>query len=338
MKFGNTSQTQIPVPNFYLTKNVIEMEVFKTNNDMKSTFREKDLFRQTKDINLSNNFRNKQKLFEEYNKEKYIPIHKREAFYLKSLANSQIKPITSNKYVEDYDKFQNYLKKKDMTNYTNPNMRDGIRSNINTLLDRINSNFDLDKWNKIDSKPVFHKFIKETYSDITKYNQNNPNESEKFKNSLRDKLKTLGNFGSENNKENIMKTFSKFTDHKPIKKHIGFITSCRSSSVQEKKYDLTEEEKQIQIQNSSIYDKFKETTSYREYPSPTRTEFSKKVGEKYSYLRRMKNDENSITTEKYDSIKRKGIFSEDYSDTLQSLRRIVDNPDKIPEKFQSLKY
>ena len=106
MKLGNTSQTQVPVPNFYLTKNVIEMDVFKTKNEMKKSFREKDLFRQTKDINLSNNFRNKQKMFEEYNKTKYIPIHKRGDFN-KFLPEIQKKPNTSNKYLEDYDKFQN---------------------------------------------------------------------------------------------------------------------------------------------------------------------------------------------------------------------------------------
>jgi len=328
MKLGNTSQTQIPVPNFYLTKNVVEMEVFKAKNEMKQTFREKDLFRQTKDINLSNNYRNKKKLFEEYNKEKYIPIHKRDA-YMRSLPHIQKKPETSNKYVEDYEKFQNYINKTDMTNYTNPNLRDGIRSNLNTLLERINSNFDLEKWNNIDSKPIYSKFTQATYSDITTYNQNNPSESEMFKNSLKDKLKTLSNFGSEKNKENIMRTFTKFTERPMKKMSHGFGNSCRSTSVNDKKYELSEEEKVMQVQNTSVYDRFKNTISFKEYPSPTRTEFSKKIGEKYSYMRRKKQDELSVESEKYYSLKHNGAFGENYTDTLQSLRKIVELPEVL---------
>ncbi len=328
MKLGNSSQTQVPVPNFYLTKSVIEMDVFKTRTDMKRTFREKDLFRQTKDINLSNNFRNKQKLFEEYNKTKYIAIHKRDN-YNKLLPEINKKPNTSNKYLEDYDKFQSYMYKTDISNFTNPNLRENIRSNINSLLERINSNYDMDKWNNNSSRPVFHKFTQETYSDLTLHNQNNPSESENFRNTLSDKLRTMSNFGTEKNKQNLLKTFSKITEAKNDKKQ-GFITAIRSTSVYDaRKSELSDDEKLMQMQNTSVYDRFKDTQSFRDFPSPTRTEYSKKIGEKYSFLRRKNVEENNLENEKFDTIKHNGAFGETYSDTLNSLRKIVVIPEKV---------
>lgn len=325
MKLGNTSQTQVTVPNFYLTKNVIEMEVFKTKNEMKKTFREKDLFRQTKDINLSNNFRNKQKMFEEYNKEKYIPIHKR-GLNNKSLPQIEKKPQTSNKYVDDYDKFQNYLYKTDIINYTNPNLRENIRSNVNALIERINSNYDLEKWNRTESRQISNMIPKDTVSEITTYIQNNPSESDNFKNSLRDKLTTLSNFGSLKNKEHIMKTFTKFTDKYNGKQ--SNLTGLRTNSVMSKKNEMSDYEKMEPNPYTSVYERFRDTQIFNSTLSPTRTEFSKKIGEKYSYFRRKKVDENTIDTEKYDSMKHKGPFGENYTETLQKLRKFADEHDK----------
>ena len=37
MKLGNTSQTQVPVPNFYMTKNVIENDLEPAGNEIQST-------------------------------------------------------------------------------------------------------------------------------------------------------------------------------------------------------------------------------------------------------------------------------------------------------------
>lgn len=328
MKLGNTSQTQVPVPNFYMTKSVIEMDVFKTKTDMKRTFREKDLFRQTKDINLSNNFRNKQKMFEEYNKTKYIAIHKRDN-YNKLLPEIQKKPNTSNKYLEEYDKFQSYMYKTDISNFTNPNLRENIRSNINSLIERINSNYDMDKWNSISSRPVFQKFTQETYSDVTTYNQNNQTESENFRNTLSEKLRTMSNFGNEKNKQNILKSFNKITDINKEKKQ-GFITALRSTSVYDtRKCELSSDEQAMQNQNTSVYERFKDTQSFKDFPSPTRTEYSKKVGEKYSFLRRKNVEDNTIDNEKFDTIKHNAAFGETYSDTLNSLRKIVVIPEKV---------
>jgi len=95
--------------------------------------------------------------------------------------------------------------------------------------------------------------------------------------------------------------------------------------VHDRKYELSDDERVMQFQNMSIYDRNKDSTLYKDYPSPTRTEFSKMAGEKYSFLRRQKVDENAINSDNYESLKHTGAFGETYADTLNSLRKIVDH-------------
>jgi hypothetical protein len=77
MKLGNTSQSIVPVPNFFLNSTFSDVDTFKVPS-RRRYFREKDLFRHTRDLNFSNNRRHNQKKYEDFNKEKFIPIHKRD--------------------------------------------------------------------------------------------------------------------------------------------------------------------------------------------------------------------------------------------------------------------
>jgi len=279
MKLGNTSQSMIPVPNFYLTKNVLEMEVFKPN-DTNQFFKEKDLFRKTKDINLSNNFRNKRKIFENYNKEKYIPIHKRN---LPSLNTTRKIKEPNSKYVEEYDKYHEYLESQAI--YANPKLRNELRDNINTLIERINSNFDLDKWGNMSTRPTIPQ---QFYSSITDYNSNNPNDSNNFNLTLKEKINHLKvDKINEKQKENLLKTYTKYTERDGSKNR-GFCNTINmnamnsltnqktSTSLNNRSNELSDEEKRMKIEYARVYDRFKNTTCFKDFPSPTRTEFSKK--------------------------------------------------------------
>jgi hypothetical protein len=68
MKIGNVSQSVIPVPDFFYTRSLKPMDTFNITQYNKRYFRPNDLFNKTQDINLGNNYRNRDRKYEEYNK------------------------------------------------------------------------------------------------------------------------------------------------------------------------------------------------------------------------------------------------------------------------------
>jgi len=74
MKSGNSSMSPATIPNFYFTRNLIEVQAFK-DLPKKLYFGEKRLFSKFKDLNLSHNPRNDLKKFEIYNKNKFKPAN-----------------------------------------------------------------------------------------------------------------------------------------------------------------------------------------------------------------------------------------------------------------------
>ena len=75
MRGGNTSLSVVSIPNFFYTRNLIPVETFK-NSPKNNYFKEKTLYKQFKDVNVSRNPRNDQNKFENYNKTKYVPLNK----------------------------------------------------------------------------------------------------------------------------------------------------------------------------------------------------------------------------------------------------------------------
>ena len=86
MKMGNTSLSIIPVPNFYMNRTLYEMETFKIRKK-KNYFVEEDLFKKTKDLNLSNNPRLNLNKFENFNDGKSLIILSIVFSYLKPSVN-----------------------------------------------------------------------------------------------------------------------------------------------------------------------------------------------------------------------------------------------------------
>lgn len=219
MKIGNTSQTNVPVPNFYLTKNIKEMETFKVSEG-KKYFREKDLFRNTKDLNFCNNPRNNTRKHECFNKAKYSPDVNELKDFMKTNTNLN---TTGRKtfYSKDtnrkdnFSNYRNFLENTNIEQVINPNLKEEIKTNINVLLDKITHNYDLEKWANTDTRTNFinirnfeinnNQNLATTIYDnnfdtmpmrtnfnfnITKYADKNLNQTDanKFKTNLRDKI------------------------------------------------------------------------------------------------------------------------------------------------------
>lgn len=211
MKLGNTSQSIVPVPNFFLNSTFSDVDTFKVPA-RRRYFREKDLFRHTRDLNFSNNRRHNQKKYEDFNKEKYIPIHKRDInlnignlqgslsgqkygqndMYL--LDSDRVDKDETNKFKSsnlEFGKFTHYMEKTNISKIVNGDVREEISSNIKELLEKINTNLDMKEYNKFDKKhnSMIHNTIK--FTPITTFNKHNENETDRFKRTLKEKLNSL---------------------------------------------------------------------------------------------------------------------------------------------------
>ena len=125
------------------------------------------------EINLNRNPRFSIQIYEDKNKEKNIPIYNRKKYK----SNSGLK-ATCFPYIIDRSKNGQNIKKQIMKNiqtikikliiqnFFQPKLRQEIFETTNNLLDRINANYDMDRWNKFDHNTQFHKFFQTTYSPI----------------------------------------------------------------------------------------------------------------------------------------------------------------------------
>ena len=228
MKLGNTSQSLVPVPDFFLNQTLKQMETFEVS-ERKRYYREKDLFRMTNDINLCNNPRNFHRKHEIFNKQKYIPDLTNINGVLKNYNNSNnskfLNSIVSPK-ANTYENFSNFFEKTNVTNFTNPGLREEIHTNINVLINKINDKYDLDKWAATDTRKNLMQTNSENYFN-TKNNFNYTNDfspknflrtkrdeylnltdERKFKTILRDKVNIMSIDGMLKSK--LVKNFDKF--------------------------------------------------------------------------------------------------------------------------------
>lgn len=208
MKFGNTSQTSVPVPNLFLNNEINQMETFKVNKG-KKYFRERDLFQKTKEINFSNFTRNLTRKHENFNKTKHkIDISSLNNFLNRSnQTTSKLFDFPKGDPNKDsYENFRNFMEKTNISKYTSSDLRGEIKSNINVLIEKINHTYDLDKWQHTDTRTNFidtntdylkNKNIFETvkndfYSVKTCKNKNiKENESYRFKSVIREKVEGM---------------------------------------------------------------------------------------------------------------------------------------------------
>jgi len=308
MKLGNTSQSVVPVPNFFYTRSLVDRETFHISTK-KRYFREKDLFSKTRDMNFCNNPRNLHRKYEEFNKTKYIPVHNQTKVHttpdIQELPLRRKNPFDEKegtlKPIEDIKNMKDFLHKTNTMNYTNPELRVEIKNNIGNLLDRINSNLNTQKFDEYDTMAMFNKTIEINYTPITLHNQNNESESTKFKNILKRKLESMTTI-HEDAKAKALQKFE-FSDRKESSSLGNIFLPILNKRVTFSDDDLNNRHSSIIKGNLS--------ENKMEFLSPTRREYADFRGEKISYRRKLK--ENSlINFNKYNSNKNRQIYEDKY--------------------------
>ena len=197
MKLGNTSQSIIPVPDFFLTRTLREMDTFSISNQKKKYFKENELFRMTRDINLSNNPRNRHRKYEKYNREKFIPYHKVKEVIPNSNNKSQEKQDSIDSYEEINEKSDKYNPKDQSTkNYLidyrtlldkrSQELRDEIKNNIDHLMSKLNKKVDINKYMNYDCTENYYMANAEEFPELGL--KPNENQTNKFNKILRDKM------------------------------------------------------------------------------------------------------------------------------------------------------
>jgi hypothetical protein len=302
MKLGNVSQSIIPVPDFYFTRSLREMDTFSVSTFPKKYFTEKGLFKQTKDINLNNNLRNRHRRYEKYNREKFIPIHrlnqnkKEETKQEKKTfddsydsddenkAGKNELPVDENsrKYLVD---FREALDKK------SENLRNEVKNNLDNLMVKLNTIVDKNKYSNYDTSQNYYKANAEEYSDITHFNINNENETNKFKKLLKDKIISLGD-SIVGDKNRIVNNMNKKEELQNTS-FLPYLSARANFESTLKNLD----EKELRI-------KFYETMKINGYLPPTRNNF---------YLKRDQREDYHVDQHTYNSTKCKNMFCENYN-------------------------
>jgi hypothetical protein len=236
MKIGNTSQSNVPVPNFFLTKNLHQMEIFQISEG-KKYFREKDLFRSAKDINFCNNQRNYNRKHDNFNRTKFIPDKTNINNFLKTTSSNKNTTLTSsmgsflsnekdkeNPNMDTYANFRNFLEKTNVTKIVTPDLREEIKTNINVLIDKITNKYDIEKWTATDTRTNFINFNQGSntfYPYSTRYDSNNINTN----------INITNNYSNNNiNNQNMNSTYNQkdFAFADTIRTNFNFNTTNKS--------------------------------------------------------------------------------------------------------------
>lgn len=166
-----------------------------------------------------------------------------------------------NKLEQDYKNLEEYYQKG--TSFNKNNFVSDFRLKMNNLLDKINSNFDTEKWMNTDFKSIFNKMNDNMFTPITYYNSNNESETAKFRYTLQEKIKNLS---LPNDKKVILlEQFNKTTMYKDLedgipkgKQAMTAIEEARRD--QNKKYNLLIRDEQEEV-DRQIED-FKSSTMF----------------------------------------------------------------------------
>jgi len=241
MNLGNISLSIVPVPQLFMNRTLNGMDTFKVSKK-KNYFTEKDLMKQLKDINFANNPRYNRK-YEDINRGKCIPPYRRSNSIAsvteighnannthntlnKEKDSQQSKPenlanIRINSVIAEFENFEKFANKTDL--YMNEEFGKSLKDNLNTIIDRINSNYDLNKWTNgvKNNPPDYLTRIDSRVFTNTNYNSNsdnndNGNQTLNFQKTLLEKISSLKMDDSK--KEAIL---SKFMKTQEITKDMG---------------------------------------------------------------------------------------------------------------------
>lgn len=166
-------------------------------NRKSNYYRDSDLLTTFYNLNINKNPRNFTRQWIQMNQEKYLPLYYRNNYNLDFKENTKTyfpgivdmnkpKSVAQKNLtikcddIENYKKFKEYQKKQDIFGFLNPNLREELQSQTKNLIDKINMNYDIKKWDKFDTRTTFNKFYQTEYSPLNSALKNTETLSEKF--------------------------------------------------------------------------------------------------------------------------------------------------------------
>ena len=314
------------------SKSIPKMTI-KHNN---SVFKDHEILTTFYDLNINNNPRIFTRHYLQMNKEKYIPIYYTKNFpnmtqiketYFPEIIelnntdkifnkNKKNKKILSLKHLQNYYNYKKYKKDENIEGLLSPNLREDIQNNTKNLIDRINMNYDISKWDEFDTRKTFNRFFQTAYSPINDVIKNTENIKDKFSDTLRQKalsLKTINNKSKKVIQNSIMQTIEdnlRKENSEVIydEKHFDTLLNNSKTNLLRLKYNngiapkYNKKDKLFIDENKFITKRLNNTKLYKEFPSKTREEFNVKKIMKYKELHKNnKVKENAITKDKYGS-------------------------------------
>ena len=306
-------------------------KAFKKENTI---FRDQDVLTTIYDLNINNNPRFYSRQYLQMNKKKYIPIYYQKKFpnltqiketYFPDIVelnktdnifqkNKKAKKILSLKYLQNYYNFKKYQKDENIEELLSPTLREDIQNDTKNLIDRINMNYDIQKWNDFDSRKTFNRFFQTAYSPINDVNKNTISIKDKFADIIRQKalcLKTVNNRTKQVLQNSILKNMEEKlqkenNDENEEKiNYDNLLNNCRNNLLRltynncvAPKYN--KKDKLFIDENEFITKRLNRTKLYSEFPSKTREEFNMKKIIKYKSLNKSnKVKGNIILKDKY---------------------------------------
>ena len=295
-----------------------------------SNFTDRKILTTYYDININNNPRFRGRYLLDLNKEKFLPKYYNNNINNKTQINETSFPwiVDMNKPKEKNQKhkkyqtyniinnFYNYKKYKDDTNMNkllSSDLRNELIGDTKNLIDRINMNYDLNEWNKFDSRTTLNRFFQTGYSPITTVVKNTTNIRDKFINTISQKAMGLNTINDQVKKNNI-KFFhtennidiNNDNENNNIEKSFDKLLEKNRSNLLKLKYnnntklDYNENDKMFIKENEYITKKLNKTKMYKEFPSKTREEFNTKKILKYKELFKIDQPiKNLIKIDKY---------------------------------------
>ena len=280
------------------------------------------------------------------NQEKYIPLYYRnnnynnnitetnKTYYPEIIDINKPKSVAKKKNIslklndiENYYNYISYKKQQDIFSFLNPNLRDELQTQTRNLIDKINMNYDIKKWDEFDTRTTSNKFYQTDYGPLYPVIKNEETLSEKFGKTLRLKALNLTNINDQT-KKSIEKSmtcntendfnFDKEKYYKTLIQNSGNnLLRLKYNNALNPEYNL--KDKEFIRENKYITKKINKTKLFKGFPSKTREEFNEKKVIKYRSLKKnYKYSGNILLKDKYgneEDFKDKRIV-EDYLKTM----------------------
>ena len=310
-------------------------------NRKSNYYRDSDLLTTFYNLNINKNPRNFTRQWIQMNQEKYLPLYYRNNYNLDFKENTKTyfpgivdmnkpKSVAQKNLtikcddIENYKKFKEYQKKQDIFGFLNPNLREELQSQTKNLIDKINMNYDIKKWDKFDTRTTFNKFYQTEYSPLNSALKNTETLSEKFGKTLKLKALNLTNINLQTKKvieKSMNSTDTENDDNLDEEQYFKTLVSNSGNNLLKLQYNNEENpkynsrDKKFIEENKYITSKINKTKLFKEFPSKTREEFNVKKIVKYKNLKKNYKYEGNIKLkDKYENeeVTKDKLIVEDY--------------------------